>query len=211
MSDLTCIADYVSVTKDIVLTIAGGIGAYVAVKGLSIWKRQLKGGVEYELTRRLLKLTYRLRDAIKNVRNPVMFGGEMPNPSPEEAKDMSREQINFYGMSKAYQNRWDKVTQVSSELQAELLEAEALWGAVVHKQFETLFKLRHELWVAVHFQIMASNPNDSSETRKAMSAISQKQREVLYDISGETEDEYSKNVTDAISSIETYLKSYLRK
>lgn len=209
MTDLTCISNYVSVTKDIVLTIAGGIGAYVALKGLNTWNRQLKGGVEYELTRRLLKLTYRLRDAIRNVRNPAMFGGEMPYPSSDEAKEMSRDQINYYGMSKAYQNRWDKVTQVSSDLQAELLEAEALWGADVHKQFEHLFKLRHELWMAVHFHLMAINPEQQNVTREAMNRILK--REILYDLSGENEDEFSSEIAKAITPIETFLKPYLKK
>lgn len=160
-----CIAEYAAIAKDIVLTLAAVIGACVALRGLSTWNRQLKGGVEYELTRRLLKQTYRLREAIKGVRNPVMWGGEMPSPSEEEAKDMSREQLRYYGLSNAYQKRWDKVTEARADLQTELLEAEVLWGQEIHNRFEPVFKLQHELYVAVHFYLTVCNPDAPEHTR----------------------------------------------
>jgi hypothetical protein len=208
---MTCALDYVPLVKDISLSLAAIVGAYVALRGLSTWNRQLKGGVEYELTRRILKITYRLREAIKGVRNPVMWAGEMPSPDPQNAATMSHEQIRFYGMSKAYQQRWDKVSAVRADLQTELLEAEALWENKLHGLFEPLFKLQHELFVTVHFHVMACNPEEEIETRKAMSDIGRKRRDILYDLSGETEDEFSKDLAQAIKSIEAFLKPHLRK
>jgi hypothetical protein len=179
--------------------------------GLSTWNRQLKGGVEYELTRRLLKQTYRLREAIKGVRNPVMWAAEMPAPPADEAADMTKDQIRFYGMSSAYQRRWDKVTEVRTDLQTELLEAEAVWGREVHKQFDPIFKLQHELWVAVHSYVTACNPDASEGMRDVMNKAMRKNRDILYEISGETEDEFSSDITKAIGSIESFLKPHLRK
>ena len=106
---VTCVIEAIAITKDVVLTIAAAAGMYVAIRGLSTWNRQLKGGVEYELTRRLLRCTYRLREAIKSVRNPVMWSNEQPSPPDDEAKTMTQDQQRYYGLSKAYQNRWDKV------------------------------------------------------------------------------------------------------
>jgi hypothetical protein len=211
MTSLSCFAEFATVAKDVVLTIAAVVGAYVAVKGLSTWNRQLKGGVEYELTRRLLKQTYRLREAIKGVRNPVMWAGEMPSPSPDKAAAMTKDQIRFYGMSSAYQKRWDKVAEVRTDLQTELLEAEAVWGREVHKQFDPVFKLQHELWVAVHSYVTACNPDSSEGMRDAMNKAIRMNRDILYEISGETEDEFSSDIAKAISSIESFLKPHLRK
>lgn len=209
--NISCIAEYAIVAKDIVLTLAAVIGAYVALRGLSTWNRQLKGGVEYELTRRLLKQTYRLREAIKGVRNPVMWGGEMPYPNAEEVKDMSREQLRFYGLSNAYQKRWDKVTEVRADLQAELLEAEALWGQEIHNRFEPILKLQQELWVAVHFYITVCNPDAPQHTRDAREKAMSKNRDILYDMSGEAEDEFTSDVTHAVRNIEAFLKPHFRK
>jgi hypothetical protein len=114
--NIDCIAQYASITKDTVLTIAAMVGAYVALRGLSTWNRQLKGGVEYDLTRRILKCTYRLREAIKSVRNSVMWVSEMPTPPETEASKMSMEQLRQYGLENAYQKRWDKVSEVRTDL-----------------------------------------------------------------------------------------------
>ena len=208
---LANLSDYVTVAKDIVLIIAAVIGSYVALRGLNTWNRQLKGGVEYELTRRLLKLTYRLREAIKGVRNPIMWGGETPTPDTEEAKDMSPDRRRFYDISNAYQKRWDKVTEVQADLQTELLEAEALWGQDIHSCFEPLLRLQQELFVAVHFYITACNPSESEDVRDAMSKAMRKKRDILYDMSGEKDDEFTNDVNQAIKSIEALLKPHLRK
>ncbi|MFD2273256.1 hypothetical protein ACFS07_25195 [Undibacterium arcticum] len=126
--------------------LAAVVGAYVALRGLSTWNRQLKGGVEYDLTRRILKCTFRLREAIKGVRNPVIWGNEMPSPRENDAQRLTKEQLRHYGTANAYQKRWDKVTDVRSDLQTELLEAEVIWGRIIHEKFDPLFKLQNELF-----------------------------------------------------------------
>lgn len=209
--NMDCLAQYTSIPKDTVLTIAAVVGAYVALRGLSTWNRQLKGGVEYDLTRRILKCTYRLREAIKGVRNPVMWGNEMPTPPEIEASKMSKEQLRHYGLSNAYQKRWDKVTEVRTDLQTEMLEAEAIWGRIVYEKFEPVFKLQQELFSSVHAYVSACNPNESEQSRAAYQGLMHKQRDILYDLSSESPDEYTQDVTRAIEAIESFLKPHLRK
>ena len=97
--------------------LTGLVGAYVALRGLSTWNRQLKGGVEYDLTRRILKCTYQwLREAIKGVRNPVMWGNEMPTPPETEASQMSRDELRHYELANTYEKRWNRVTEIRTEL-----------------------------------------------------------------------------------------------
>lgn len=205
------LAQYISIAKDTVITIAAAVGAYVALRGLSTWNRQLKGGVEYELTRRILKCTYRLREAIKGVRNPVMWANEMPTPPESEASKMSYEQLRHYGSANAYQKRWDKVTEVRMDLQTELLEAEAIWGKTIYEKFEPVFKLQQELLSSVHTYVSACNPSESEQSRAAYQEIMRKQRDILYDVSSESPDEYTQDVTRAIEAIESFLKPHLRK
>lgn len=200
-----------TLTKDIVLTIAAIIGAYVALRGLNTWNRQLKGGVEYDLTRRLLKATYRLREAIKGVRHPVMWGNEQPLPPEDEAQGMNRDQKRYYGLSMAYQKRWDKVSEVRNELQTDLLEAEVLWGGIIYEKFEPLFRLQQELFADVHSYLVACNPSETAESRHAMGEIRRKRREVLYDYLGVEPDMFASDVANAIKGIESFLKPHLRK
>jgi hypothetical protein len=81
--------EVLAVVKDIVLMGTAVAAMYVAFKGLGTWNRQLKGGAEYELTRRLLRSTYRMRETMKAVRNPVVFQHEQPAPPEEPGTRMS--------------------------------------------------------------------------------------------------------------------------
>lgn len=206
--------DYITqftIAKDIVLSIAAAIGSYVAFRGLTNWTRQLKGGNEYELTRRLLKITYRLRDAIKGVRNPIMWRGETPFPEGDDGRLASMAMRNFYGESREYQKRWSNVAEVRADLQTELLEAEALWGQEIHDLFEPIFKLQNELFVAVDLQLTVCDPSEPLHIRNSRQNAIRKRRDVMYEITGETEDEFTTEMTCAIKSIETFLKPHLRK
>ena len=206
-----CIAEVIAVTKDAILAIGTVVGSYVALRGLNTWNRQLKGGVEYDLTRRLLRCTYKLRDAMNGVRYPVMFNNEMASPPEEDGKGMSAEERRYYGTSQTYQRRWDKVSEVRNELQTELLEGEVLWEKIIHEKFEPLFALQRELFSDVRSYLMACNPSEQEESRRAMSEIRRKRREVLYSGLGEEPDLFSADVEKAITGIETFLKPYLRK
>lgn len=210
--NIDCLAQYISISKDIVLTVAAIVGAYVAIRGLSTWNRQLKGGVEYDLTRRILKCTYKLREAIKGVRNPIIMRDEMPTPPEAEASKMSFEQLRHYGLIHAYQKRWDKVTEAQNDLHTEILEAETIWGRIVYEKFEPLFKLQQELLSVVHAYLRSGNPNELEQSRAAYEKIMQKQRDILYDnLSPEDLDIYMQDITHIIKEIETFLKPHLRK
>jgi len=205
------LVQYTSVAKDTVVMLAAVVGAYVALRGLSTWNRQLKGGVEYDLTRRILKCTFRLREALKGVRNPVMLAYEMPLPPESESKNMSRQQLRHYGSANAYQKRWDRVTDVRTDLQTELLEAEAVWGRVIHEKFEPLFKLQQELFVSVHAYVSACNPNESEQSRAIYEGVIRKRKNILYDHSSENPDDFTIDVSNAIGVIESFLQQHLRK
>jgi hypothetical protein len=199
------------VGKDVLVAVAAVVGAVVAIRGLNTWNRQLKGSAEYDLARRILKVSYRLRDAIKGVRYPAMWGVEMPNPPAEEAKRMSHEETDYYSKSHAYQARWQKVSDVRTDLQAELLEAQVLWSGELNKLFEALFKLEHELFVAVQNYLSLCNPKGSEAMKTAIEKRDLNARDILYDSLEEGGDEFTKAVTRAIAPIEEYLKPHLRR
>lgn len=207
-------ASLISTLSDIAVGGAAVIGAVVAWKGLGTWRQQLKGANEYELARRILKCTYHLRDAIAAARSPVMFGGEMPKPPSEESARMGAEQIRFYGTTRAYEERWRNVQERRSALQAELLEAEALWGAKLKPLFQPLFTLQHELWVAIHLYIQSINPDSPAGNSHAFSKLlHEKHGDVMYDLSeGEDKpDRFAKAVQLAINSIEEELRKHLTR
>ncbi|MCW9058473.1 MAG: hypothetical protein OQL11_06355 [Gammaproteobacteria bacterium] len=205
---LTC-AEIIALSKDLIISAAAVVGAIVAVKGLSTWQRQLKGKSEYDLSRRLLVSLFKYRDTIDGVRHPIMWAYEMPLPSKEEADKMSKDLIRFYGTSKAYQERWDKVQKERTSIYADLLESEALWGNDLKNLFKVLFDLQHELLINVRHYLELIDPDVSQAKKEAVERIQQKKRDIMYDDLSDEEDEYKKEFKKGIDDIEKYLKPKL--
>jgi hypothetical protein len=201
--------EIVTLLKDIVLAGAAITGSVVAVKGLGTWRRQLKGQTEYDLSRRILISLYKYRDAISGVRHPAMWNYEIPSPPEEEAKKMSQEKLRFYGTSKAYGARFDKVQAQKSSLHADLLEGEALWGDELKDLFKPVFALEHELLISIHYYIELINPDTGDASKEAIRKITQGNRDIMYDDLSEAGDEYKKDLIAAIEGIERYLKPKL--
>lgn len=199
-----------TVIKDLLISGAAITGAVVAVKGLGTWQRQLKGQTEYELSRRILVSLFKYRDAVNSVRNPTMWGHEMPSPSAEEAKGMSYETINHDGTSKAYQDRWDKVNEQRASLYADILEAEAIWGPELQGLFEVIFKLENELFIKIRHYLQLINPETPQSTKEALANIDSKGRDIMYDMSGDEPDAFKQDLLNAMRPIETYLKLKLK-
>lgn len=204
-------SDILSAVKDVVLTCSGAVGAYVAWKGLNTWNRQLKGAVEYDLARRLVRYSYELREALKGVRHPFMWAEEIPPPDPSQAATISADAKRYFGLASAYQARWDKVSAVRTSLQTDLLEAEVLWGREIHSCYRPLFELQAELYRDVHSYLGLCNPSELPAMKEAFTKSRQSKRQVLYDLSSDEPDDFSKDVNTAVSAVEDYLKLHLRK
>ena len=205
---MTC-PELVALVKDLILSGAAITGAVVAIKGLNTWQRQLKGQSEYDLSRRILVSLFKYRDTINGVRHPAMWAYEMPTPPDEEAKSMSRDQIRFYGTSKAYQARWEKVQNERTSLYADLLEAEALWGGELKELFKVVFDLEHELFTSIRHYIELINPDTAEASKEAIRNIDKKRRDIMYDDLSDEGDEYKNDFKIGVENIEKYLKPKL--
>ena len=205
---LTC-SEILAIAKDLILSGVAITGAVVAIKGLSTWQRQLKGQSEYDLSRRILVSLFKYRDAINRVRHPAMRAYEMPTPPDDEAKDMSREKLEFYGTSKAYQARWDKVQNERTKLYTDLLEAEALWGSELNNLFKVVFDLEHELFTSIRHYIELLNPDTHEASKEAIRNIDKNRRDIMYDDLSEEGDEYKNDFKEGVENIEKYLKPRL--
>jgi hypothetical protein len=200
-----------TVTKDLIVTGVAITAAVVAVKGLDTWRRQLKGHSEYELSRRILVTLFKYRDSVNSVRHPAMWHYEMPSPSDEEKKLMNAEQISYYGTSKAYQIRWQKVQDERTSLYADLLEAEAIWGDDLNTHFKVVFTLQHELFNQVRHHLELINPETPEYKKEAIQRIDDNKRDIMYGELGEDPDEFKNDLIKAIKKIEVYLKPKLNQ
>ena len=200
---------YISIAKDVLTGVAALTAAIVAVLGLQAWKRQLKGKVEYELARRILRAAFNVRDAIRLVRNPFQMGGEIERAVKESGIDIDPNSPAFRAKSQAavYQGRLKKVDQTMSELEIEVTEAEVLWGHEIQNRVkplkECIGKLVSKIWLYTYNLEHPEEKVDSNE-RKEIRDIMYLQSEDPY------KDSFATEVNRAVDSIAEFLKPYLR-
>jgi hypothetical protein len=132
--DITTIQPYVTLIKDILTGFAALTAAIVTILGLQAWKQQLKGKTEYELTQKLLRSTYRVRDGIAYARNMDDMVDEILTREESIEGDPSNKSI--YRRTKlAYQKRLRKLEEEVSDFESIALEGEALWGQAMRESF----------------------------------------------------------------------------
>jgi hypothetical protein len=199
----------ITMLKDVVLACAAFVGMLVAVSGLTTWNRQLKGQTEYELARRLLRCAYSFRDALRDVRRPDILTDEQV--LPDDHATLTPQQVRSHVMTTAYYNRWTKVQTTRTDLQAEMLEAEVVWGRAIKDKFDPLFVLQKELVADINAYLVAFDPDVSDETKAEYYAIRRERRTVNFLLPGPRPDPFGEDVDNAIATIESVLKPHLTK
>lgn len=183
----------IQVSSDVFTSIAAITATVVAIVGLNAWKKQMKGKEEYELARRYLRLIYRVRDAIKVVRNPFIPVEEMISSLKE--KGMNEDDYSDHKkMNQAvYSTRWNKVQEALSDLRVEQLEAEVLWGKESVVVYDTLDQCIKKLMANIQLFLRGG-------FKETMDLI-------IYD-TGE-DNQFSKDIDTAVKIVEDSLRPHL--
>lgn len=123
--------------SDITSSLSNVAMAAAAIIALSSWKKQISGSDSHELAKRVLECTFRLRDSIKTVRNPIILANEYPKDYRPAIgsfgrDNMSENEINNYeakALGSVYGERLKIVKESWVELHSLRVEMEALWGS----------------------------------------------------------------------------------
>jgi len=202
-------AEIVSFLKDVVVVAAPATGAIVAVKGLSTWRRQLKGQSDYNLAKDVLINLYKYRDALFFVRHPLMTGTELKLPEGVDEKELKYAEIHYLRTQTAYQNRWDKVVEVRSKLLTNIVEIEALWEADLALQLKDIFDHEKELMFNISCYLGVINPyipeEDKGFDRKHLD------HQMLYDTLKDESDTFRMAFKKTLTPLEDALRDKLKK
>lgn len=201
-------ADFFSVTKDIVLTLTAVTGSYVAVRGLNTWKRQLSGQVNYNLSKNILMGLFKYRDAINFVRYPIMALTSDLLPEEGSRLNMNEEEIRFFSVCNLYGQRWKDVSEVSFQLYTHLTEAEAIWGSEISNIWKSVKEKEMQLHSAIREYLDLKNPSDSY----SISDISQQEYMQLRRIicEGGRNDAFKKEFEDELNKMISYIRGKLK-
>lgn len=191
------IYSFIKDTLTFVLTISGAV---IASVGLATWKKQIKGTKAFDTAYNLNYSILKLREAIKDVRNPAIWPNESSKAKQyikEKHPEKTEEDLVNEAHINVYEMRWDKIINASIEMESHLLAAEVLWDSEILDLVIPLRKKVNELNIAIrqHFypELRTKDPSIIFNT--------------VYDQSIEKEeDEFSKDISKIINNVNNYLK-----
>ncbi|SDR19432.1 hypothetical protein SAMN04490186_3911 [Pseudomonas grimontii] len=204
-----------ALTKDafsILGTIISAVGVVLAARigflGLATWRKQNRGTSDHELSRRVLIDLYRLRDRIRQIRNPAMLITENLYES-DGSKKANFEQINFKYTAEFYQIQFSVIDEVRSRLETSILESEAVWGYELKRLVKPILNLQHEIFTKVISYLGSVNPNETEDRVRSHRNVLSSGRNSLYESHIDGEDEFNIEMNAALSNIEDYLRPML--
>lgn len=113
------ILTFLSGLKDVVVTVAVATGAIIAYKGLSKWKKEIKGKSNHETAKLVLSATFDVRKAIHEVRNNWISPDE--HPFKQDVTDVEK-------FTHIFKQRWEKLDIALQELESAKIQGQALWS-----------------------------------------------------------------------------------
>jgi hypothetical protein len=208
MPDIETIQTWLPIVKDTVTILATAIAALVAISGYRTWKKQLHWKTQYDLAQRLLRATYKVRDAIAIVRNPVTTEAEISLATKEADIEGNPLDPKLHAISQkaVYNMRWQKLREACMELDTGSLEAEAIWGPAAKENFDWLTQCANTLYMAIsRFLDNVEHPERHSSEENV-----KKTRLIVFGFSGEKDNAFSNETAAAVRKIEEFLKPYLK-
>ena len=202
------IAQWITAGKDILLGLSAVSAAVFAYLGLIAWRKELKGKSEYQLAKDVLKSVYRVREAFKHVRNPVIYQYEYPEEMRDHHGHLQREQ-DYEGTAHVYEKRWEVMAKAFGDLEEHHLDAQVEWGAEFQNKIVKLRSCRVELMIAIQ-QVLERKKNPREA---ALSSAEEKaeERSVLYHLgSGLKHDKFTPEIEEAVNEFEAWLRPYIK-
>lgn len=207
-ADWALTKDVFSVIGTVVSAIGVGLAGWVGFSGLATWRRQNKGTADHELSRRLLIDIYKLRDRIRQVRNPVMFIKENLT-GDDPSQQLYRQQVIFKHTADFYRNQFSAIDEIRSRLETSLLESEAVWDEKLKLLVRPVLDLQSEIFTKVISYLGSINPNEAEDRVLSHRNVLTHGRNSLYESHIEGEDTFNAELKAALSNIEDYLRPKL--
>lgn len=200
--------NFFSVLKDIVLTLTAVTGSYVALKGLNTWKRQISGQANHSLSKNLLVSLFKYRDAIESVRNPFMTITSDSLPEESKRLTMNANEIHFYSICKIYNLRWQNVSEIQSQVYANLTEAEAIWGNELSAMWKTVRGKVIELQISLDEYLDSKNPKSAYSEKEISLEEHKRTRAIIY--GGGSNDAFKTEFESELEQMVFYIRTKLQ-
>lgn len=131
----TLVGAYVSIARDVVVTIAAVITASIAIYGLRVWKRDLVGKESYEAAKALVYHSHALARASSKMRYPIR-DHERTVFSKEEIENTTEGERWRMSEAAAFRNRLKEYSDVYLAFYEALMNFRVIAGSQVYRAFQ---------------------------------------------------------------------------
>ena len=200
--------ELITAGKDIALAGAAIVTATVAIKGLNTWARQLRGTADFETARAMAKVTYKLRDEIRNSRSMLIRAGEFPDgySNLNSSKDSATEASAY---AHVFNQRWQPVYAALQEFDAQTLESEAIWGASIRMKTDELRRATRKLNAAM--EAFVDNKASGGESFKQDQDFRKKIHSEVFASPQDDKNALTVEINAAIQAIEDVIRPHLKR
>lgn len=136
----------------------------------------------------------------------MYFSQEQDLPE-EKLSDLSDGEKQWHALTQAYQKLWDPVSAAKAKLDANLLEAEAVWGCEITVKITPLNRTISELFWSIKDHLEAQNPSCHHEN--PVPEDMKKLPKIIYSRGNIEKDEYLKELMSIIADIEAELRPHI--
>jgi hypothetical protein len=200
------VGEIITAAKDSLLGIAAAITAIVAILGLRKWREELRGRADFEVARALIRATYKLRDELELARSPFVRASEFPPNYKGAGNHTPKEEADAWWH--VYKSRWEPVGKALQELQAQVLEAEALWGSEARTKGEAIRTCAHNVFVA--FQTIVENAASGGRDFESDREFARKVRAEASSASAK-DNPLNERITKAVEGLEEITRKHLKR
>ena len=194
------INEIVTMAKDIIISFAAIATACLALRGLYIWKKELRWKTNFETARLLMESVYQLRDAISACRSSFTHSSEFPTDYSHSEKDSQKEASTKYLI---YKERCKPIEKMEQEFNLYTLRAEALWGTEIREATDKLLRCLTKLFRGINDHL-----SDLDNNRRLMKQDYRNEIENIIWDSGE-DNSFTKEINSIIQQIENKVRLHL--
>jgi hypothetical protein len=194
---------------NVITALAALGGVSIAGFGLFTWKAQAKWNTDTELARKLLVLMFKHKDEIAQVRSPTFYANDEKAALAGVELPEDADERHFIAIQRIYQHRFDKVSEIRSQIYPLLLEVEAIWGRSARDLFQPIWKLESELGGIIRIYLRSIDPKRPEYERDAAQRSLDKRRDIMYDTLEEEDDDFKKDYSVAMRKIEEFIRPKL--
>lgn len=205
-----------ALTKDVfgliatVVSLVGvGVAIYFGFRGLSVWRKQLRGGADHSVAMEALVALYKFRNAVLAAREPVFLQGYDIAFGQDVSKSIEEQSAEYGVFCDAMKSRYDAALSEQARLEAATLACEAAWGDVIKSPLDRLNHLFSMLHGGGLKLIIRKAPQLSQEQKTKYIDLREGDENVVFSTSDDVSVRFADEFLQAWTELEGCLKSKL--